>query len=231
MWLMAAEVPIHLDVLNQSRECVWSVDVRLVSMDDSYALVSLEKSHGRPDDSRLCGAPVRYELEDGMRRYEVSGSIIAIRDEDEESSTDDDNFDIANWDLRIRIWECKLSVQRRAQPRRKFGFPVELREINGPDALAEPGPEAIVASCVDVGAGGMRVRTNRLAEVPTRMHLEFCLPTTKGPVGSGTSHRFSLAGRVIRADSQGGDGGDMDIAFCFEGLSVRDGMALHNLLT
>ena len=63
------------------------------------------------------------------------------------------------------------------------------------------------------------------------MRLEFSLPVGDEREGTEGARSFCLAGRVIRALPQGRHGENVDIAFCFEGLSVRDGMALHELLT
>ena len=235
MLLMAAEVPVCLEMLDQTGRRVSEVEAQLVQLDGNYALISLEEP---ASSARLhWGTPVRFELDDGMKRYEVTGAIVARREEsvqENELGHAADVQAIPLWELRIRIWDCSLNVQRRMLPRRRIGFPVHLHETIEAAARSEtpdPGAEPILAQCVDIGAGGIRVRTEKLANLPARMQLEFCLPIRDGEHGVEASHRFCLTGRVIRALPQGRHGNNMDIAFCFEGLSVRDGMALHNLLT
>ena len=178
--------------------------------------------------------PVRFELDDSMKRYEVTGAIVARHeDRDDEPANVEAVEAIPMWELRVRIWDCKMNVQRRTIPRQRIGFPVHLREIVGSansDVVSGDG-SPVLARCVDIGAGGMRVRTSKRSNLPSRMHLEFCLPVTDEVQIAETSRQFYLTGRVIRALPQGRDGDNLDIAFCFEGLSVREGMALHNLLS
>ena len=232
MRLTAPEAPVCLERLDHTGEPAFATDAQLAHMDTTHALVLLD---GPPGERWHWGAPVRFHVEDGQHRYQVTGSIVARTAEPpcrNETSGSGEPVPPPIWELRIRIWDCTPTVQRRARPRRRLGFRVDLRGACGPDAAegpAEPS-NAIVAWCLDVGAGGIRVRTGRLATVPPRMRLEFCLPAADGDSGAEASHKFSLAGRVIRALPQGRGGEGMDIALCFEGLSVRDGMALHNLL-
>ncbi len=235
MLLMDAEVPVRLETLDQSGQRVSEVEANLVQLDDRFALVSLE---GPASSVRLhWGTPIRFELDDGMKRYEVTGAIVARREDGIQESGIGDASAVAaipTWELRIRIWDCKLNVQRRMLPRRRIGFLVHLHaaaEAAAPCESADQWGQPILARCVDIGAGGIRVRTPKLDNLPTRMRLEFCLPVSDGEHGVEATHKFCLAGRVIRALPQGRNGDNMDIAFCFEGLSVRDGMALHNLLT
>jgi hypothetical protein len=233
MVLTAAEVPVRLEALDQSGQRISEVEAQLLHLDENYALLSVEQQS--PGGCLHWGTPVRFEVEEDLNRYEVTGAIIARREEagDDDAGLAPTLASIPGWEIRIRIWDCNLNVQRRLSPRRRIGFPVELHVSSGagtPIQTSEPGAEPILARCVDIGAGGIRVRTAKLANLPARMRLEFCLPITDGDQGHGATHKFNLAGRVIRALPQGRHGDNLDIAFCFEGLSVRDGMALHNLL-
>lgn len=232
MLLTAAEVPVRLETLDQTGGRVFEIEAQLVHLDENYALISLDEP---ALSTRLhWGTPVRFELDDSMKRYEVTGAIVARHDDREREPSEEDAVEaIPMWELRVRIWDCKMNVQRRTIPRQRIGFPVHLREIAG-GATSGAAPRnglPVLARCVDIGAGGMRVRTAKQADLPARMHLEFSLPTTDDDRGAETSRQFYLTGRVIRALPQGRNGDNLDIAFCFEGLSVREGMALHNLLT
>jgi len=62
------------------------------------------------------------------------------------------------------------------------------------------------------------------------MQIEFCLPVSDGKFGMEKSHGFCLRGKVIRATPYGRHSDDLEIAFRFECISVRDGMALRSLL-
>jgi len=235
MWLMASEMPVRLETLDQSGQCLSSTMARLNHLDETHALISIEEPASA---ARLhWGSPVRFELEDGMSRYEITGVIVARQEEDGEPRRDDsDNLEsqTPRWEVRVRIWECHLNVQRRTLPRRRVRFRVRLRELqeSPQDCLdARPPADPIPAWCVDIGAGGIRVRTHKLESVPPRMQIEFCLPMREDKMGPETSHGFCLRGRVIRASPYGRHSDDLDIAFRFECISVRDGMALRSLLS
>jgi len=231
MWLIASEVSVRLEFLNSHGECQSSSDARLVSLDDSCAVITLVRTDSNA--AARIGAPIRFSLEDGMRRYEVTGEVVRECSEGRaghprpQGRTEPSE----RCELSICVWECKLCVQRRVPPRRRLGFPVELRVLDCEEGTEESLGQAIAASCVDVGAGGIRVRTSKLEAVPSRMQLEFCLPVADEMNGAEEWYRFCLAGRVLRTVAQGGQEDNLDIAFCFEALSVRDGMALHNLLS
>lgn len=234
MWLTASEIPVRLEILDSFGDCASTSDARVVRLDDSYAEIVLDRDPSSDAHRSRSGTPVRFEFEEGMRRYEVTGAIVAGNVEQTDSREIAARVDTAESEqchMRVRIWECKLNIQRRSVPRRRLGFPVELRGISDSEPTAIPASEAIVGCCIDVGAGGIRVRTSQLLEVPKRMRLEFSLPVSDGTLGIEANHRFCLSGRVIHTLPQGAHGDDMDIAFCFEGLSVRDGMALHHLLS
>jgi hypothetical protein len=233
MWLMASEIPVRLEILDQAGQRVFDAPARLTELDETHALMCLEEPQSA---ARLhWGSPVRFELEDGMRRYEITGAIVARQEEESspETAAGEDGR-APTWELRVRIWECKLNVQRRTLPRRKLKFRVQVHPapVTG-DESAVPGSSAepVLAWCMDIGAGGIRIRTDKLATVPPRLGLEFCLPVSDGANGVETSHKFCLVGRVIRTMPHGRHGTGIEIALCFEGLSVRDGMVLHNLLT
>lgn len=234
MWLMASEVPVRLEILDQSGQRLFGAGARLMHLDEAHAVVVLEEPMSA---ARLhWGASVRFEVEDGLRRYEITGAIVARQEASGESVNipiSDEGVTSPTWEVRVKIWECKLNVQRRTLPRRKLRFRVHLQELphnSAPDGPIDDGPETIPAWCVDIGAGGICVRTAKLDRVPARMRIEFCLPVSDGTHGVEETHKFCLNGRVIRSVPHGRHGDSMEVAFCFEGLSVRDGMALHNLL-
>ncbi|HLJ55988.1 MAG TPA: hypothetical protein VKT77_13195 [Chthonomonadaceae bacterium] len=230
MILTAADSPIRLAMLDQAGQVISEIEAQIVHLDESCALISLDNPD--PSVSLNWGTPVRFEIDVNGQRFEMTGTVVTPRDTNDGSPGAAGILDSGPaWELHVRIWDCKLCDQRRIAPRRRIGFPVHLYEAHdrpnsGDGHTAAP----ILARCVDIGAGGIRVRTQRLAHVPSRMRLEFCLPASERDGGAESAHRFILAGRVIRALPQGRYGDHMDIAFCFEGLSVRDGMALHTLL-
>ncbi len=232
--LRAAEVPVRLERLNQAGRRVSEADAQLVELDENYARISLVET---ASSARLhWGTPVRFELEDAKKRYEMTGVIVARRPMPVSGDADagrSGEGPILTWELRIRIWDCTLNVQRRLVLRRKMGFPVLLYKVEGTEAQGTAPvemPEPIIARCVDIGAGGMRVRIPKLNAMPARMRQEFCMALPREESGQERLHHFCLAGRVIRALPQGRHADNLDVAFCFEGLTVRDGLALHNLL-
>jgi hypothetical protein len=202
-------------------------------LDEAQALILVDEP--RSDGRLHWGAPVRFELEDGMQRYEITGAIIARQEDSAPDPTADAApTDPSTWELRVRVWECNLNVQRRTLPRRNLRMRVQLHSMPGEaplsDAPDDAPPPPLLAWCVDIGAGGMRIRTARLKTVPARMRLEFSLPVSDGTHGIEPQHDFCLVARVIRSAPHGRHGDALEIAMCFEGLSVRDGMVLHNLL-
>jgi len=234
MLLNVAEAPVRLEMLDQSGRRISEAEAHLVQIDENHALIRLAES---ASSARLhWGKPVRFELEDANNRYEVTGTIIARRSVPHPAESREAEFGeavILTWELRIRIWDCILSVERRQRPRRKIGFPVYLYEAATSPAQEENSnepAEPIVARCMDIGAGGIRVRIPKVSTMPARMRLEFCVPVNGGNPEASHLHRFCLSGRVIRALPQGRYADNLDVAFCFEELSVRDGLALHNLL-
>ncbi len=233
MWMMASEVAVRLETLDQTGQSVFGAMATLTHLDETYAVLSMEEPCSA---TRLhWGAPVRFDLEDGVKRYEITGAIVARHEDEAESGSPPPPSIKAQhrWDVRVRIWECKLNVQRRSLPRKKLRLRVRLRPADELTAMANGSDvklNEISAWCVDIGAGGMRVRTNQLDVVPERIRVDFCVPLQDSRPGLDDSQEFCLLGRVIRAVPRGRHGDDMEIALCFDGLSVRDGLALHNLL-
>jgi hypothetical protein len=234
MWLMASEIPVRLEMLDQTGQCLYDAQATLKHLDETHALMALEEAVSA---ARLhWGAPVRFELEDGLRRYEITGAIVSRKEEEaatEHAADPEEAGRLPVWEVRVRLWECNLNVQRRALPRRKLKFPVRVRALCANENLenaSEERPEALPGWCVDIGAGGIRIRTRHLTTVPDRMQIEFCLPVSDAVAGIESDHAFCLASKVIRAQTQGRHGDNMEIALSFERISVRDGMVLRNLL-
>ena len=234
MWLMASELPIRLEILDQAGQRLFDARARLKELDDTHAVIALDEPQS---GARVhWGSPVRFEVEDGMRRYELTGAIVAREAEDipvAGESAADESANAPTREFRVHIWECKLNVQRRSLPRRKLKFPVNFRPLCA-ETLEETGEdqaESIEGWCVDIGPGGIRVRAGALPVVPARMSIEFSLPVSDPCRGIDSMHRFQLTGRVIRAEPQGRQRDSMEIALKFERLSVRDGLVLHNLLS
>jgi len=232
MWLMASEIPVRLEILDQIGQRLFGAAAKLTSLDESHALLALEEPLSAAQ--LHWGSPVRFEVEDGLRRYEITGAIVERQEEDRAAdAVEEASRNSRIWEIRVRLWECKLNVQRRALPRRKLRLPVSFRIMCGEEPLnggLEAPPEVVKGWCVDIGAGGIRVRTQRLETVPTRVHLEFRMPVSDGVHGMDTVHQFCMAGRVIRAEPHGRYSDGMELAIRFEHISVRDGMVLRNLL-
>src|ERR1041385_7435755 len=71
MWMVASEIPVRLEILDQSGLRLFDTSARLKHLDDTFALVTCDEPQSR--SGLHWGAPVRFELEDGMRRYEITG--------------------------------------------------------------------------------------------------------------------------------------------------------------
>ena len=232
MYLLAANLPVRLEALDQKGNPLAGLTAKLQHLDEDYALVTLDDP--RPARCFHWGAPIRFNLEDGLRRYEFTG-VIDQRNQDASNLAEGEaaaDREQGACEFRIRLWECHPVVQRRVLPRRKLRFAVQFRsacdeiEEDSSDVPAE----TISGTCADIGAGGMRIRTHTLVNTPARIALSFRLPVSGGANGLDEEREFCLFARVIRADVCGRHNDCMDIAVRFERLSVADGLVLKNLL-
>jgi hypothetical protein len=257
MWLLANDLPIRLEALDQAGHPIVDVSARLQHLDAEHALITMEA--GTPTTCFHWGAPVRFNLEDGLRRYEIAGAITGRErkrregaDSSAAASSSGDRGEHAQLvgagsregtavaespaeevcELRVRIWDSNMVVQRRTTPRRKLRFPVYMQPLASADSTDKrPTGDLLSGWCMDIGGGGIRIRTPRLETIPDRMLLEFHLPVSSGISGSSRQHKFSLWGRVIRAAVCGRHSDTMEIALHFERLTVADGLVLKTLLS
>lgn len=232
MWLLAANLPVRLEALDQTGNPLAGLSARLHHLDEEHAVMILDE----PNPARCFhwGAPIRFNLEDGLRRYEFTGVIVQRNNDQPNAMASDSAPEAAQktCEIRIRIWECHSVVQRRNLPRRKLRFPVQFRSACD-DAMEDESDvpaETFSGWCVDIGGGGMRLRTDRLIDVPARLSLQFRLPISGGAGGTAQEREFCLYARVIRAQVCGRHSDSMEIALRFERLPVADGLVLKNLL-
>lgn len=236
MLLIANDLPINLDVLDADNGVLASLSVRLRHLDGEWATIVLE-----PKQRATClhwGSRVRFWIGDGLHGYEVIGSIVAH--ELQRASSRTSTTAPSPQEALVRLWECRQVDQRRQTPRRVARFPVEFRilKANTPDNAstspqAEPSsPKWHPAHCLDIGAGGMRLRTDRLAVTPKHLEVRFALPPVAetDPAAETASHHFRLLGRVLRTEPSEKSEHSLEIAIKFERLSVEDGLALTDYL-
>ena len=213
MFLLSENVSIQLEALNLKGKLIGETPAMLQYIDSETAVIRLEAN---ASGSYLrWGAPVRFHVEHETVRYDVTGYVNELSRESLATEPD-------GGDIRIKIWDCEPSNQRRESPRRKGKFTVLFRPAFNP-----PQGEWQVGWCLDLSAGGIRFRIPRIENLSEKLELEFT-PT----FGSAESSQipFRLKGKTLRADAYGRRSDQLEVALKFEGLTIEQGMSLSGFL-
>lgn len=224
MLMLANEIPVQLEVLDAQDNTLSSMTAMLRHLDSKGAILTLAAD--APATCLHWGSRIRFSMEDGAQRYEISGAVIA-HDRESEHGADAQSGEPQK-EIWMRVWECHTAAQRRTTPRREVRFAVRYHPMNldNPSLLPETEGAWQEGWCLDIGGGGMRMRAPLPASIPERLHLQFCLPTRPDTETDKPARLFRLMGRVVRAERCGRFRESIDMAIRFERLSVADGLAI-----
>lgn len=224
--LTASELPVDVAVLDQHDSAIAQLAATLLLLHEDRAVISLP---ARSVDAYLrWGTRVRFWMSDGTHGYEVTGAVVAH----DAASTDDLSRRVV-----VRLWECQPRNQKRLLPRCRVRFPVALR--SGEAVVGVPGePQWEAGWSVDLGAGGMRLRTHCRYRWARQIEVKFRLPTErKTPESSkfasepaDMGHEFCLLARVLRLTLPQAQTRAMELAVSFELLTLEDGLSLASFL-
>lgn len=203
MLMMAETLPIDIEILDASDSTLQVIPVELRHLDGEGAVLIVPQNKAK----RLhWGARVRFEIGDNPTIYEIVGTVVAHEPKEDSDETE----------ILLRLWECRTVSQMRSTPRRRSRFAVSVYAL-GSSVL-------LLGQCLDIGGGGMRLRVPALDPMPVHLILQFGLP-------EGTDEILELQGRIIRAVPCGRGEGQMEVALCFERLTVSQGMAIAEFLS
>ncbi len=203
MLIRAETMPIDIEILDASDNALQVLPAELRHLDGEAAVLVLASAQA----NRLhWGTRLRFEISDNPSVYEVTGVVVACEPQRDADVTE----------IRIRLWECRPVSQMRSTPRRRSRFVVAFRPVDSPTLKT--------GHCLDIGGGGMRLRVPALEPLPKRFAVQFCLP-------SEPSETLELQGRIIRATLCERGATQMEIALCFERLTVAQGMAIARFLS
>lgn len=108
------------------------------------------------------------------------------------------------------------ALQKRTSPRRRSRFTVTFCPVGS--------REFRVGQCLDIGGGGMLLKIPAFEPLPEHLTLQFRLPCADGET-------MQLCGRVMRSEPCETDADSLEIALCFERLTVAQGMTLCAFLS
>ena len=203
MLMMAETLPIDIEILGASDNALQVIPAELRHLDGEGAVLVVPENKAK----RLhWGARVRFEIGDNPTVYEIVGTVVAYEPQE----------DTGEIEIILRLWECRPVSQMRSTPRRRSRFSVSV--------CAAGSSVPMVGQCLDIGGGGMRLRVPALDPMPVHLMLQFGLPPESAAI-------LELQGRIIRAVPCERGEGHMEVALCFERLTVSQGMAIAQFLS
>jgi len=203
MLMLAETLPIDIEILDASDNALQVIPAELRHLDGEGAVLVVPENRAK----RLhWGARVRFEIGDNSTVYEIVGTVVAQEPQE----------DTGEVEILIRLWECRTVSQMRSTPRRRSRFSVSVCRVGS--VLSVSG------QCLNIGGGGMRLRVPTFDPLPERLTLQFGLPPERSDV-------LELQGRIIRAVPCKRGKGQMEVALCFERLTVSQGMAIAQFLS
>ena len=213
MLTLNEETPIYLETLNAEDQPIAEIAARLRHLSAQSAVVAFEGGVETP--GLRWGSRVRFCLESEARRYAIVGMVVAtdLRGGDCGASDPD-----APREILLNVWDCRFAEQRREAPRSRVRFAVKYQCLPAGAAESETW---LAAHCIDLSAGGMRLRTACPETEPERIRIALSLPET----ASGSACDLDLTGRVLRMERPGGLRQMAVMAVKFERLTPQN--ALH----
>ena len=238
MLLLADVLTVDIEVLDADNRTLARMPAKLKNLDGESAIICLPLQ----DSFRRLrwGTRVRFQMGEGPSCYLVTGMVVA---EELEGLLDDEENEpnVQEQELLIRLWECRSIEQRRRLPRRSSRFSVHFAPIPTPKPGGS-GPEkrslertAVVEEenwregwCVDIGGGGMRLRTPDTGNIGKRLRVHFNLVIPQADFNKEVC--FDLQATVLRVAPCGRNASQLEIAVRFEHLTVEEGIALAQFL-
>ncbi len=228
MLLTASELSVNVAILDNEDAAIANMRATLHQLQEDLAILFVPQQN-----ACTClhwGSRVRFWMADGLQGYEVTGIVVAHEQVTEE----------AGQKVVLRLWECQSRQQRRALPRRNMRFPVILlrpeaepqEQCLGTNVSSDLKPPLKESWCIDIGAGGMRLRTAYQETWPKRLELQFRLPELRDGLGcEQTANRsYRLTGQILRVTPARRHKGSVEIAVKFDLMTIEDGLSLTAFL-
>ena len=217
------ETPIYLETLNALDQPMREVAARLRHLSAQSAVIAFEAGGAKMPELHW-GARVRFCVDSGSQRFAIVGMVVATNLRD--SAAEESEGEAAWREILVRVWDCATDSQRRTAPRKRARFAVKYQPLFGGSDAAE-NADWFPAQCVDISAGGLRLRTACPKAAMERIRLALTLPAS----ATEAACELRLAGRVLRVEPSGGARQMALIAVKFERLSPRDAMRLLGVIS
>ena len=209
------ETPIDLEILNARDQPIGEIAARLRHLSAQSAVIAFPGGVSAP--GLRWGARARFCVNSGSQRFAIVGMVVATNLRDGAADAEDAEV----WrEILLRVWDCESAAQRRTAPRKRARFSVKYQPLSADsDALSETW---LPAQCVDISAGGLRLRTACPDGAGQRVRLALSLPTT----ATAAACEIELTGRVLRVEPTGGARQMAVIAIKFEWIAPQDALRL-----
>ena len=220
------ETPIYLEILNARDQPIMEIAARLRHLSAQSAVIAFDCGVKAP--GLHWGSRIRFCVDSGSQRFAILGMVAATNLRD--SSPDPaEAEDAEGWrEILVRVWDCEAASQRRIAPRRRAKFSVKYQPLFSEPTFSELAIETgesetwLAAQCVDISAGGLRLRTACPDMAAQRVRLVLTLPATAAEPAC----ELQLTGRVLRIEQTGGPRQMALIAVKFERLAPQDALLL-----
>ena len=227
------ETPISLETLNARDQPMREVAARLRHLSAQSAVIAVAGDAKMP--GLHWGTRVRFCVDSGSQHFAIVGMVVATNLQD--PATDETDGATAWREILVRVWDCESASQRRTAPRKRARFAVKYQPVfPGVDVeykeSAANGSESedgawLPAQCVDISAGGLRLRVSCPETAMERVRLALTLPAC----AARPACELQLSGRVLRLERTGGARQTALIAIKFERLSPQNAMLIAKMMS
>lgn len=222
------DTPIYLEVLNARDQPMLEITARLRHLSAQSAVIAFDSGVKAP--GLRWGSKIRFCVDSGSQHFAITGMVVSTDLRDSSPDRADGEDAEAQREILARVWDCETASQRRQAPRKRAKFSVKYQPIfSDATAAIETGESEtwLAAQCVDISAGGLRLRTACPDMAVQRVRLALTLPaTTTEP-----ACELQLTGRVLRVEQSGGARQMALIAVKFERVAPQDAMRLVSLMS
>ena len=212
------ETPIYLEILNARDQPMGEIAARLRHLSAQSAVIAFDSGALTP--GLHWGSRIRFCVDSGSQRFAILGMVAATNLRDSAGDAKDAE---GEREILVRVWECEAASQRRIAPRKRTKFSVKYQPIFAEQAFETGEGEIwLAAQCVDISAGGLRLRTACPDFAMQRVRLALTLPA----MAAEPACELNLTGRVLRMEPSGGARQMALIAVKFERLAPQDALLL-----